>query len=403
MAPPKSARHQGDQTTTDYLKTAQGRIENVVHKEMVENRREASEQADAIRAQTTANLGKLSDQFVALERDNQQFRDHLSDKLAAALNTFVQSLIRQLNENSASTRGETAQLRAELFNIFEGFGSTVGRKINESVSLQEHQFGQLDEKLAALGLDNGAQLKILNETLGSHLETVRRESAENWVTKLGEDANQAKQTRQELNETLARLMDAVVQNFALSGEAQRGQFDSFSARMDAIAQGAEMRGETLRAVVDERLQGLQSDNAHQLERMRQTVDEKLQGTLNERLGASFRAVSERLDLVHAGLGEMRELAGGVGDLKRVLSDVKTRGNWGEIQLGQLLEQMLAPGQYERQITIIPGSSERADFAIRLPGGDGQKSGLAAHRRQLFPARLRAYARCARSGRQSRVG
>ena len=340
---------------------------------MALHRREAGEQAVEARAAAAANVDKLADQFATLERDNQQFRDHLSDKLAAALNVFAQSLIRQLNEHSAAGKTETAQLRAELFDVFEGFGSQVGRKINESVSLQEHQFGQLDQQLAALNLDSAAQLKVLNETLRSHLAVVQRENAGYWLSKFAEDAEAARQTRHELNEALARLMDSVACNFALSGEAQRGQFDSFSARMDAIAQGAEMRGETLRAVVDERLQGLQTDNAHQLELMRQTVDEKLQGTLNDRLGASFKAVSERLDLVHAGLGEMRELAGGVGDLKRVLSDVKTRGNWGEIQLGQLLEQMLAPGQYERQIATVPGSSERADFAIRLPGGDGQKA------------------------------
>ena len=360
-------------TSCEDLQIAQGRLETVVREEVAHNRREAADSAREARAQATAEIGKLSDQFVTFERTNQQFREHLSDKLAAGLNAFAQSLIRQLNEHSASTKGETAQLRAELFNIFEGFGSQVGRKINESVSLQEHQFGQLDEKLAALGLDNGAQLKALDETLGAHLEEVRRESAQSWLDKLGEDAEAARQTRQELNEVLARLMDSVVQNFALSGEAQRGQFDSFSARMDAIAQGAERRAETLRVVVDERLQGLQSDNAHQLERMRQTVDEKLQGTLNERLGASFRAVSERLELVHARTGRNAR----VGRWRRRPQARFERGEnarqLGRNQLGNLLEQMLSPAQYERQIETVPGNDERADFAIRLPGQEGQES------------------------------
>jgi DNA recombination protein RmuC len=101
--------------------------------------------------------------------------------------------------------------------------------------------------------------------------------------------------------------------------------------------------------------------------MRQTVDEKLQGTLDQRLGESFKIVSERLELVHAGLGEMRTLANGVGDLKKVLTNVKTRGTWGEIQLGNLLEQMLTPQQYDKNVATIPGSNERVEFAIRLPG------------------------------------
>ena len=136
----------------------------------------------------------------------------------------------------------------------------------------------------------------------------------------------------------------------------------------ALRQEVEQRMEAIRGVVDNRLHALQTDNAARLEQMRQTVDEKLQSTLESRLGESFRLVSERLEQVHKGLGEMQNLASGVGDLKRVLSNVTTRGAWGEVQLENLLAQILAPEQYDRDVATT-GTAERVEFAIRLPGKD----------------------------------
>src|SRR5450755_4523774 len=125
----------------------------------------------------------------------------------------------------------------------------------------------------------------------------------------------------------------------------------------------------LKTTVDGRLATIQVENEKKLEQMRQTVDEKLQGTLDARLGESFKQVSDRLEQVYKGLGEMQTLAAGVGDLKRVLTNVKTRGTWGEVQLENLLEQILIPSQYEKNAVTRPGSSERMEFAIRLPGRD----------------------------------
>jgi len=124
----------------------------------------------------------------------------------------------------------------------------------------------------------------------------------------------------------------------------------------------------LKATVESRLATIQSENEKKLDQMRQTVDEKLQGTLEARLGESFRQVSERLEQVHSGLGEMKTLASGVGDLKRVLSNVKTRGTWGEVQLGAIIEQILAPEQFERNVATS-GTGARVEYAVKLPGGD----------------------------------
>jgi DNA recombination protein RmuC len=123
----------------------------------------------------------------------------------------------------------------------------------------------------------------------------------------------------------------------------------------------------MRLTVEQRLRELQADNTHKLEQMRATVDEKLHATLEQRLGDSFRLVSDRLEQVHSGLGEMRSLATGVGDLRKVLANVKVRGGWGEVQLGGLLEQMLTPEQFGRNVAPRPNSGERVEYAIRLPG------------------------------------
>jgi DNA recombination protein RmuC len=146
--------------------------------------------------------------------------------------------------------------------------------------------------------------------------------------------------------------------------------DSLSSRLGAFSESNERRMDALRQSVEDRLRALQEDNSARLEQVRVTVDERLQGTLDARLGESFRTVSERLEQVHRGLGEMQALAAGVGDLKRVLTNVKTRGTWGEVQLGTLLEQVLAPAQYEANVATKAGSGERVEFAVRLPGRDG---------------------------------
>jgi DNA recombination protein RmuC len=127
--------------------------------------------------------------------------------------------------------------------------------------------------------------------------------------------------------------------------------------------------ESVRGIVDQRLKQLQEDNTGQLEKMRATVDEKLQGTLEKRLGESFKLVSDRLEQVHQGLGAMRQLASDVGGLQKVLANVKTRGGWGEVQLGNLLEQLLTADQFSRNVQTKSDSAERVDFAIKLPGDE----------------------------------
>lgn len=141
----------------------------------------------------------------------------------------------------------------------------------------------------------------------------------------------------------------------------------FAQRLKDMFYSNEQRMTDLRGMVEQRLIQMQTDNASKLEQMRQTVDEKLHATLEQRLGESFKLVSDRLEAVHKGLGEMHTLAAGVGDLKRVLTNVKSRGTWGEVQLARLIEDTMTADQYGCNVKTVPGSDAMVEFAIRLPG------------------------------------
>ncbi len=149
----------------------------------------------------------------------------------------------------------------------------------------------------------------------------------------------------------------------------KNQSEVIFNQLSKLLNSNESKLDRMREVLEERLKYLQEDNGRKLEQMRATVDEKLHATLEQRLGESFKLVSDRLEAVHKGLGEMQSLAAGVGDLKRVLTNVKARGTWGEIQLGSILDQVLTPEQYCKNVCTKPNSTERVEFALKLPGRD----------------------------------
>ena len=148
--------------------------------------------------------------------------------------------------------------------------------------------------------------------------------------------------------------------------------ENLEKRLDQLRDKNDEKLEAIRKTVETRLESLQKDNADKLEKMRHTVDEKLQSTLEKRLSESFKMVSERLELVHKGLGEMQNLASDVSDFKRVLTNVKTRGTWGEVQLENLLEQIFIKDHYDKQVRVNPESSEVVDFAIKLPDKSSER-------------------------------
>ncbi|KRC03330.1 DNA recombination protein RmuC [Duganella sp. Root198D2] len=170
----------------------------------------------------------------------------------------------------------------------------------------------------------------------------------------------AQAQRQEMGNMLSQSHAATVQ-----------QLETMRRQIEVLTESNTRRLLEVRVALETRMRELQADNGARLEEMRKTVDEKLHETLETRLTESFRQVSERLERVHQGLGEMQQLALGVGDLKRVLTNVKTRGTWGEVQLEMLLEQILTPDQYAKNVETIPGTNARVEFALKLPG---QKEG-----------------------------
>ena len=175
-----------------------------------------------------------------------------------------------------------------------------------------------------------------------------------------------RETGENIQGSVKRLGEMISQNQRESADMQSRRLAELGRQLADTSMSIEQRLENIRISMENKVTAMTEENNRQLTEMRNTVDEKLQKTLEDRIGRSFRQVSERLEQVTRGLGEMQNLAAGVGDLKKVLSNVKTRGILGEIQLGAILEQILAPGQYEENVAV-KGGSERVEFAVKFPG------------------------------------
>ena len=204
-------------------------------------------------------------------------------------------------------------------------------------------------------------LSLLEKNLEKNEKAVREEIARNRE----ENANNSRQLREEIGSLFKNLGDFLLGRITENAALQNRQ-------LETLTRTNEQKLEKMRETVEGRLTLLQQDNNQKLEQMRATVDEKLHDTLEKRLGDSFKLVSERLEQVYKGLGEMQSLAAGVGDLKKVLTNVKTRGVWGEISLSNLLEQIFTCEQYDKNVVTKKGSSERVEFAIKLPGRDSDQ-------------------------------
>lgn len=182
-----------------------------------------------------------------------------------------------------------------------------------------------------------------------------------------ESSRNARQTREEISGSFKLLSDSFLTRIVEISNLQKSDLSNFSDQLAKLIQVNENKLEQLKEKIETHLKSIQENNSQKLDEMRMLVDEKLQSTLEKRLGESFKLVSDRLELVHKGLGEMQVLANGVGDLKKVLSNIKTRGTWGEVQLGNLIGQMLTSEQYAKNISTKANSTDRVEYAIKLPG------------------------------------
>jgi DNA recombination protein RmuC len=270
----------------------------------------------------------------------------LGRDLGALRTALAEDLRRGRDESGTDARA----LREEVQTIVARLGETLSGAFGRMGSAQ-------GEKVEAVA----ATVKALGEANERRLAEMRRDGDEG-----------SKALREEVVGQLKALGDVLGQNLDKGAASQKERLDAVSTTIHRLVQSSAEANEALRKTVEGRLETLRQDNAAKLEEMRKTVDEKLQGTLEERLGEKFKLVSHHLEQVHRSVGEMQSLATGVGDLKRVLTNVKTRGTWAEVSLGSLLDQALTPEQFERNVETVRGSGERVEYAVRLPGqADGE--------------------------------
>ena len=307
----------------DLMEKAQERTERGVKEEIARNRQESADHGRGLREEVQASLKNSTDSLV-----------QSVDRISTAQQQRLEDFAKQLNALTQSGDTSASQLRLEMTTALNVIKDSQEKRLSENTVQLQQQFDSFGRRLL-------------------EFSQVNQEGAT--------------QARSELSTTLKDFKDSLQKQMNDMAVLQKQQLDSFAAQLTSLTEKSEKKSDELRAAVEAKLAQLQSDNSTKLEEMRRTVDEKLQGTLDKRLGDSFKQVSERLELVHKGLGEMQTLASGVGDLKRVLTNVKTRGTWGEMQLGNLLEQVLTPDQYARNVRTKPTGGETVEFAIKLPG------------------------------------
>jgi DNA recombination protein RmuC len=304
----------------------QGALEAALREETTRAREESTLQASALRQEITTGLLSLRQDLVQVMERSAAAQDSQLNKFSTSLEIFRKIMEGQLDKFRAEDAESARQARQELGEGLTRLGEVQAATLAGMAQAQQERLTALAERLDAL----------------THTQETRLE-AQRLALEGGLAAGRA-----EMAQTLKNL-----------SEAQGKSLAEIKAELAVIA-----------STVQASLERLTTENTAKLEQMRQTVDEKLQGTLDKRLGESFGLVSRQLEMVHKSVGEMQGLANGVGDLKRMLSNVKTRGTWGEVQLGSLLDEVFIAEQVAKNVEIRPGSGQRVEFAIRLPGPTG---------------------------------
>jgi DNA recombination protein RmuC len=307
--------------TLHILQSDRGLLDRGMRDENSRNRQEQAHESQALRSEVVATLIAVGDSLAAkvggVSQSNDQKAELLRTALERRMDSFASESARKIDGLTQSLNVSSALLQDEVSARLSDFKKLLEVTVRESHQLQLSQ----------------------TETVSGAIRTLESSVGQRQL-----------QQQNVIDAKLALLGQSVLSTLTEISQLQK----------------AEMQD--LKATVDARLSTIQFENEKKLDQMRQTVDEKLQGTLEARLGESFRQVSERLEQVYSGLGEMKTLASGVGDLKRVLTNVKTRGTWGEVQLGAIIEQILAPEQFERNVATS-GTGERVEYAVKLPGRD----------------------------------
>jgi len=311
----------------------------------------------AVECRIAAMGEKLDQDITVMGKSAEQNRE--------TLRTLIEG---KLDAASSKQGEESGRLREELNQSFQRLGVSVATAMTE---MGERQKERLDAAKAAIdGMSSklDADIAQMGEAAERSRDVLRKEIEVKLGTATDRQIEAAKALREELGQNFHRLGGSIGNTLADMGTQQKERLEQTTAALAGLSEKHEKSGEALKAAVEGRLDHLRQENAAKLEEMRQTVDEKLQSTLETRLGESFNRVVEQLNRVHEGLGEMKSLASNVGDLKNVLTNVKVRGTYGEVQLEMLLEQFLTRDQYVKDAQVKEHSSERVEFAVKMPGG-----------------------------------
>jgi DNA recombination protein RmuC len=285
-----------------------------------------------------------------------------SDRIRQAGDEQARALRQELADNLRGFQETTLK-------VFREFGDSLGADVKELGNRLEAGVNKIDERAAAIGTKLDVDMGRMGEEATKNRDALRQTIEAKLDGAASTQAGAAKGLREEMVGSFQQLGRAVSETIAQFGEQQKERLERVTTALSTLSDKQERAQDALKQTVEGRLDSIRTESATKLEEMRKTVDERLQSTLETRLGESFNRVVEQLERVHKGIGEMQSLAAGVGDLKRVLSNVRVRGTFGEVQLGMLLEQLLSPEQYIKNAQVKDGSQERVEFAIRLPGRD----------------------------------
>lgn len=300
--------------------------------------------------------------------------DDLTVAKATHLIRAETEIIRGSMENhSRGLRQELVQLvgtfQDAVFAGFSGLRTGIETQVTEFGGRLDSGILLIDQKTNGISNKLNTDMERMRSEAVTNRDNLRTLVENKLDQNLAGHTETAKALKDELGDNFHRLGTRVNDSLGESSKAQSDRLESATAAITSLSEKLEKAQEGLRVTVEGKLETIRTDNEAKLEQMRATVEEKLHDTLEQRLTTSFKVVSDQLEQVFRGLGEMQTLAAGVGDLKRMMTNVKARGTWGEVTLGSILEHAMAPDQYDKNVEVQPGSGQRVEYAIKLPGGD----------------------------------
>lgn len=320
------------------------------------NRRAVDEQLNKTLEEARKGRVELMEAFATFEGKLEQRLTGLDSSLTTRFEALQQTLSHRLDETGKALLAHLAQASTDAATARTEMTQTLGA-FREEVAGTLRTLSEETAKSRQALVESSTAFEARVQERFEALTQVARETLESL--------------KKDVTSQLSVMSSAMKDQLEGNGNQLRNQFatlqESVAQQLQAMTTGSQQASDQVRATLNERLASIQDDNSKKLEEMRRTVDEKLHATLEQRLGDSFKLVSERLEQVHTGLGEMKTLAGSVGDLKRVMSNVRARGTWGEVQLGAIIESLFTADQFQRNVKTVPGSNELVEYAVRMPG------------------------------------